>query len=485
MEKANIFILNIGSKTGETLSKDVLYGAWCRGRKVGLQEYPPLPLLYTNTLLNKNGFKTVFLDAQGEKINHSHLLKKYDWNKFDYLITQTATMTFNEDLELLTSIKARNPKIKIIVFGSHVTFLPEKSLESGIIDFVIRREPEFPLLNLIDALVNKKNFEKINGLAFKKGKKYIINPFDEHKDLSQLPFPDRKPILHINYYNPLVSSKKWTTIETTRGCPSKCTFCTAPYFFGVRIRKRSVDSVIEELKYLYHVGYQEIFFRDEIFTFEKERVKEICNRMINEKIKLKWICNGKIGMLDRETMNLMKKAGCRIILFGVESGDQKILNNMKKGITIKQTRETFKWAREIGMRTHAHFMIGNPGDNKETVERTIALAKELKPTTVDFGILTVYPGTELCDQLSKKMDRSWDGTEATISVLHVKSFRNELFTDLTAEEIENYLITAYKSFYTRPTYILQKLISIRSPQEIYSLMKAGFGILLLVLQKKN
>ncbi|MBM3233787.1 radical SAM protein [Candidatus Pacearchaeota archaeon] len=479
-----ILVVNLGSKKGETVSKDVLYGAWCRGRKVGLMEYPPLPLLYINTLLNKNGFETVFLDAQGEKISHSQLFKKFDWKKIDYIITQTATMTFNDDIELMSEIKKKNPQLKIIVFGSHVTFLPQKSLENNVIDFVVRREPEFPILNLIKVLNSKKDFSRIKGIAFKKGKKYIINPFDEHMDLSQLPYPDREPIFHINYYNPLVKYKNWTTVETTRGCPSKCTFCTAPYFFGIKIRRRSNDSILEELKYLKKRGYQEVWFRDEIFTFDRERVREICTRMINDKLKLKWICNGKIGMLDKETMMLMKKAGCRVILFGVESGDQKILNNIKKGITLEKVRETFKWAKEAKIETHAHFMIGNPGDNRETVEKTIKFAKEIDPDTVAFGILTVYPGTELFDTLKGKL-KDYDGTQANIEVLHIKSFNNEMFTDLSAAEIEEYLIKAYQSFYMRPRYIIKQFFGIRSVKEAYSLFKSGIAVFLLVLQGKN
>ncbi|MBU2640028.1 MAG: cobalamin-dependent protein, partial [Nanoarchaeota archaeon] len=144
-----IFILNIGNEKGENVSRDTLYGAWCKGKKVGYAEYPPLALLSINTVLNKNNLNTEFLDAQGEKITQEELFKKYNWGDFDILITQTSTMTFLSDLKLLKSIKKINEKIKIIVCGSHVTFMPKRSLDNDVIDYIVRYEPEETILNLI------------------------------------------------------------------------------------------------------------------------------------------------------------------------------------------------------------------------------------------------------------------------------------------------------------------------------------------------
>jgi anaerobic magnesium-protoporphyrin IX monomethyl ester cyclase len=476
-----LFILNMGNEKGENISRDTLYGAWCKGKKVGYAEYPPLALLSINTLLNKNKFPTEFLDAQGEKINHDELLVKYNWEDFDYLITQTSTMTFLSDLKLLKSIKEKNKNIKFIVCGSHVTFMPEKSLDNDVIDYIVKYEPEEIILELL----TNENKDSIKGIGYRKDGKIVINPNAEAVNFEETPIIDREPILGIKYYNPLVKEEKWTTIETTRGCPARCTFCTAPYFFGKVIRKRKILDIFEEMKYLKNLGYKEIIFRDEVFTFDKKRVSELCNLLIDNRVKIKWICNGKIGMGDKTLMRLMKKAGCHLILYGVESGSQKILDNIKKDITLEDTRDTFRWAKEIGMETHAHFMIGCPGETEETLKETISFAKELKPTTVAFGILTIYPGTELYDEIKDKLPSDWDGTEAEISKLHTKSFESKMLTDLKPEVIEKYLIKAYKEFYTRPGYLLDRLSNIGSLHEAYTLGKSGMGVLWMVLTKKN
>tara|TARA_Y100000310_G_scaffold344402_1_gene456985 strand:+ start:2728 stop:4143 length:1416 start_codon:yes stop_codon:yes gene_type:complete len=468
------FVLNIGSETGETLSRDTLYGAWCKGKKVGFVEYPPLALLSVNTFLNNNGFETIFLDAQGEKIIHKELLNKYDWKEFDTLITQTSTMTFRGDLKLLKAIKERNKDIKIIVCGSHVTFMPEHSSKNDVIDFLVQYEPEDTVLELIKKISSGK--DKIPRISGVQG---------EYVNEEDLPIVDRKPILKIHYYNPLVKEEKWTTMETTRGCPSRCTFCTAPYFFGKNIRKRSVEDLIKEMKYLKNLGYKEIAFRDEIFTYDRRRVKEICELMIKEKLNLKWICNGKIGMCDKPTMEIMKKAGCHLLLFGVESGSQRVLDAIKKDQTIEQIENTFRWANEVGIDTHAHFLIGSPGETEEEIEQTIAFSKKIKPTTAAFGILTVYPGSALHDDVKDKLPDDWDGTEAEITNLHVRSFQNGYFTQLSPETIEKYLMKAYKEFYTRPSYIAKRIFNINSLHEMFVLGKSGLGVIWMVLTREN
>ena len=468
------FILNIGSESGETLSRDTLYGAWCKGKKVGFVEYPPLALLSINTFLNKNGFETYFLDAQGQKISNPVLVDKYDWTKFDTLITQTSTMTFRSDLKLLSGIKERNPKIKFIVCGSHVTFMPEHSSKNNVIDYMVQYEPEETTLKLLNKI--KNNDKKIPRFSGVQG---------EYISIEELPIVDRTPILNINYYNPLVKEERWTTMETTRGCPSRCTFCTAPDFFGKKIRKRAVEDIINEMKYLKKLGYKEIAFRDEIFTYHKKRTMEVCQRMIDEKLNMKWICNGKIGMVDKEAMKIMKRAGCHLLLFGVESGNQRVLDAIKKDQTIEQIEDTFRWAKEVGIETHAHFLIGNPGETEAEIEDTIAFAKKIKPTTVAFGILTIYPGTQLHRDTKENLPKDWDGTEAEITNLHIKSYQNSAFTELSPETIEKYVMKAYREFYTRPSYIFKRIFSISSIHDVFTLGKSGLGVFNMILTKEN
>jgi len=481
-----ILVLNPGSKTGENVSRDVLYGAWCKGKRVGSQEYPPLPLLSVYTVLKKADFDVLFLDAQGEKLLFPDIVKKFNWKEIDYVFTQTATMTFTDDIELLSLIKAENPELKTIICGSHVTFMPEFSLKNPNIDYVVRFEPEEITVNLLKALKEKTPLKKVKGIAFKDAKeKPIVTEQASFVNLEELPIIDRTPIKHINYYHPFVKKKKWTSLETTRGCPAKCIYCTAPTFFGKVVRSKPVDKIIEELKYLKSLGYGEVFFRDEVLTFHKQRMIELCQKMIDNKLKLKFICNGRADMVDEEMLTIMKKAGCHRIQFGFESGNDTILENIKKGHTVEHARTAIKVSKKVGLRTHVHFMLGCPGETKQTIEDTINLAIQLDPDTVAFNIFSIYPGSDFYEEWKHKLPEKWDGTEMDLDSLHLKSFTSDLYTELKPDEIEKYFMDAYKKFYTRPKYIFRKFLQMSSPREFWTNFKSGLGVLSMIITKKN
>jgi len=238
----------------------------------------------------------------------------------------------------------------------------------------------------------------------------------------------------------------------------------------------SAKRVLEEIREVVKLGYKEIFFRDEIFTAFKERVKEICQGIIKEKIDISWIVSSRINTLDREIMDLMEQAGCHMIRLGVESGVQKLLNNIKKGIKIEQTEQVFKWAHEIGLDTHAHMMIGIPGETADTIETTINFILKIDPTIVTFGILTPYPGTQLFLELRQKYPEVGDGTVMDISKLHTHAFYNEHFTELSSAELEKYIRKVYRKFYLRPSYILKWIKKIKSLDEFKRITLAGIHV---------
>ena len=478
-------IANFGSKTGEKTSRDVLYGCWCKGKKAGNAEYPPLPLLYVYTLLKENSFDVSFIDAQGLGLSHTQFIDNVDANEFDVLITQTSTMTFRDDVSLLEAIKRENHSIKTVLIGSHVTFLPEKSLSEDSVDYVILYEPEKPVLELLSGLRENRMPDRLDSVGFKDGGGYIVGDRKSLIDLDETPIPDRTPILEIDYYNPLVEERRWTSVETTRGCPGKCTFCTAPSFFGEKVRARRVDDVIKELEILSSLGYREIFFRDETFTYDLDRVKEICQKMIERSLDLKWICNSRVNTINPQAIESMKSAGCRKIKYGVETGSPEILKNIRKGTTIQQAEKAFKWMCDAGLESHGHFMLGCPGETMQSIRKTIDFAKKLNPTTASFGIFTPYPGTKIYKDFVKKLPDDWDGTEAELSKLHVKSFYNEKFTELTSSELEKAMVDAYREFYLRPGYVLNKLSTINTPTDLFNTIKSGIGVLSYSLTGRN
>ncbi|MBI5332412.1 MAG: radical SAM protein [Candidatus Aenigmarchaeota archaeon] len=263
---------------------------------------------------------------------------------------------------------------------------------------------------------------------------------------------------------------------TSRGCPARCTFCNVSGFYGNSLRSRSLDSMIKELDIVVEQGYKEIWYRDETFTFFKERNKKFCDHIRKNKIDLTWIANARVGTVDKEDMIMLKKAGCHMLKFGIESGVQEILDNVKKGTTIDMARKTFKWAHETGMETHAHMMLGMPGDSKETVKQTIKFVKQIEPTTVTFGICTPYPGTPLFESVEKQDPSVRDGKELNLKKIHTTGAFNKYYTSLNDKELQEYLKSAYRSFYFRPSYILKRLKTMKSIEEVKRTVRAGMNV---------
>jgi len=234
--------------------------------------------------------------------------------------------------------------------------------------------------------------------------------------------------------------------------------------------------VVKEMEEIKDLGYKEVFFRDETFTANKIRLIKICKLILERKLEISWICNARIGNLDKKIMKLMEKAGCHYIKFGVESGVQKILDNIKKDIDAKMTRKTFKWANEIGMGTHAHLMFGCIGETKESIEKTIQFIKEINPTTITANIFTPFPGSEVFEMVKKVSPEIGDGTNCDLSKIHTTGFFNEVFSDVNGKELEESIKRIYREFYFRPSYILRRLSSIDSLNEFRRSLLAGLDI---------
>jgi len=472
-----ILVLNPSSKESKNVVRDLIYGCWCKGKRIGGATVPPLNLLYVATTIKEQGHDLKFIDAAAEQIPLENIKKII--KDFDVVVISTSTMSFNEDAGILKELKKSNPALITIIFGSHPTFMPEAALNNKAIDIIVRREPEFIIRDLIDRLDKKKDdWKKVKGIGYRQGKKIILNelyPFI--KNLDKIPIPDRTILpKNIDYFNPIIKRIPYTTAMTGRGCPGKCTFCTVPSFYGGKNRYRSAKNVVEELEIIQDLGYKEVYFRDETFTAYRERNETICKEIIKRKMDLTWICNARVGMITKDMMKLMKKAGCHMIKFGVESGNQQILNNVKKGITVENTRLNFKWAHEVGIDTHAHTMLGSPGETKETIEQTIKFINEIDPTTATFAICTPYAGTPLFDDVIKKHKEIKDGSALNLASVHDTSFFNQYFTDLKPKELEEYLKKAYRSFYFRPTYMLKRLIKINNIDELKRITIAASNV---------
>ena len=316
---------------------------------------------------------------------------------YDFLVLFTSTPGFQGDCKIAKAMKAANPKMKITFVGPHVTTLPERSLrECPEIDFVVRREFDYATVEY----ANGKPLEEILGISYLKDGKIVHNADRPVvSDLDAMPdvIDVYKRDLDVKRYNVPFLLHPYIALYTTRGCPAQCTFCLWPQTLsGHPWRKRSAEAVAAEMKKAKELfpWVREFFFDDDTFNIQKARTIEVCEKL--KPLGLTWSCTSRVTT-DYETLKAMKDAGCRLLIVGYESGDPQILKNIKKGATVERARAFTKDCHKLGLKVHGDFILGLPGETKESIRRTMDFAKELDVETIQVSIAHAYPGTELYD----------------------------------------------------------------------------------------
>jgi hopanoid biosynthesis associated radical SAM protein HpnJ len=371
--------------------------------------------------------------------------------EYDFVVIFTCTPGFQSDLRLAEMLKAAKPSIKTAFVGPHVTVLPEESLQaSAAIDFVVRKEFDYAVAEFAWG----KTPEEIAGISFRKNGKIFHNPDRPFiEDLDQLPFVVEifKRDLDFTKYNIPFVLYPYISFYTSRGCPALCTFCLWPQTMsGHRWRTRSSENVVAEVRRALGLFPQakEIFFDDDTFTWSKSRVLELCQKL--QPLKFTWSCNSRVTT-DFETLKVMKEAGCRLLVVGFESGDPTILKNIKKGATIEQALAFMKNCKRLGITVHGDFQIGHPGETRETIEKTIRLAMQLDPETMQVSISHPYPGTQFYDYLK---DQGYL-TSATMTDEQGHQLPNIQYPDLSGPEIVKAVEDFYARYYFRPRIIFR------------------------------
>ena len=316
---------------------------------------------------------------------------------YEFLVLFTSTPGFPGDILLARAVKQANPKIRIAFVGPHVTVLPEKSLrDCPEIDFICRKEFDYSVTDYAKG----KPLADIPGVSFLKDGKIVHNPdAPQIENLDALPHVTEvyKRDLDVRRYNVPFLLNPFVSLYTTRGCPAQCTFCLWPQTLsGHPWRKRSSDAVAAEMKKAmeYWPWVKEFFFDDDTFNIQKARTIELCEKL--KPLKMTWSCTSRVTT-DYETLKAMKEAGCRLLIVGYESGDPQILKNVKKGATVERARQFTKDCKKLGLLVHGDFILGLPGETKETIRRTIDFAKEIDCETIQVSVAHAYPGTELYD----------------------------------------------------------------------------------------
>ncbi len=418
----------------------------------------PLSIAYIAAVLEKNKIKVDVLDANAYNLSVNQTAERIAKNKAKIVGITSSTTIMPVTYRLAKKIKRERKDIIIVVGGPHVTFMPAQTFKDcPEIDVIVRGEGEITMLELVK---NNGDPERISGVSYKKGGEIISNPDRKHiENLDSIPFPARH-LLPMHLYrsgSPISAGEgglNYASVITTRGCPNKCTYCSSSHFWGTKLRFRSPENVVDEIEHLVKkYGVKEIFFKDDTFTFSQTRTEKICDLIIKRDLKIKWACYARVNTITARLIKKMKDAGCFALDFGIESGNQKVLDRAKKNITLKQAESALKIAKLAGIMTYASFMIGLPGDTMETAKQTIDFAIKLNPDVAQFFITTPFPGTELYEEAIKK---EWIAEIENWGELDISKgvFRND---KLTNKQIHVLVSNAYKRFYLRPFFIFQSL----------------------------
>lgn len=433
---------------------------------------PPLGIAIIAAVLEENGYEVKILDLPAIGFSEERLSEMFSKVKPDVVGITSFTSTINAATLLAKNVKENDADSLVILGGPHGTILPEETLrDNPEIDIIVRGEGEQVMLEIAKVLEEKSpnHLKNISGITYRDNHSVRSNPIGPPiLNLDSLPFPafHLLPLTKYSLHPPFGRRSPAMPIITSRGCPYRCVFCSKS-IFGNDYRNNSPDYVISEIQFLNEkFGVEEIKFYDDVFTMNRKWVTDICQRLMKEKIDISWTCETRVNLVDRELLKVMKDAGCYMIAYGVESGDQGILRNLKKDITLDQAFEAFKLTHNAGIESVAYFMIGSPKETPKTIKKTIDFAKKLNPDFAQFSITIPYPGTELYNLAAKEGDilRKWDDyAYAKLGAIDKSAFVTKT---LSAQELRAWVKEAYVSFYLRPSYILKKLKKTRSLGEL-------------------
>jgi radical SAM superfamily enzyme YgiQ (UPF0313 family) len=435
--------------------------------------YYPIWLAYACGYLEQHKHQVLLVDSCAERLDIEQTTARVEAFGPHLVVVDTSTPSIFEDVRSAVRFKQTKTSPLVCLVGTHPSALPEEVM--GIderIDCIVRREYDQTVLELARCIETKGDLGDVAGICYRRNGTVVSTPDRDYlEDLDKFPFVTSVYKKHLRVENYFFSAGEFpmVMIMTGRGCPSHCFFCVYPQtFHGHRYRLRSAQNVVDEFEYIARELPQvkSVGIEDDTFTANLARVKEICSLLMERGLhkKLHWWANTRVT-LDYETMCIMKRAGCRLIIPGFESGDQAILNNIKKGITVDQSRRYIANAEKAGLLVHACWMVGNKGETHETMQQTLDFAIEANTDTAQFIPLIPYPGTQAFDWAKeggclKTLDYSKWSTEDGLHQCVVN------LPEIPAEELVSFCDGARKKYYLRPRYLFRKLLqTIVSPNE--------------------
>jgi radical SAM superfamily enzyme YgiQ (UPF0313 family) len=434
----------------------------------------PLGIGYLAAVLEQEGIAVKVIDARALDLDAGALINLLKSEKADIIGLTATVLEIGEVIDFSTILKTAFPDCVLVIGGPQFSAEPHPVMEKSSFDFGVYREGEYIFLELVKYLngSGEKDISSVKGIFYRErdGSVKFTGDRPYIEDLDNLPFPAIHLYPPLSSYKPIPASfvkLPLGCIITSRGCPYNCIFCD-PGAMGRRFRARSGSNVVKEMEKLIKVhGAKEIRFFDDTFTFDRQRIMDICAEILDRNIKIPWSCMTRANKVDPELLRKMREAGCWQIAYGLESGDEKMLKKMKKGVTVSQNENAVKWSKKAGINVRAYFVLGMPGETLESIKRTVGFARSLPIDVAGFYITTLYPGNELFKIAREEgalLHFDYGQYNPIVDVKHLKLAY--VPRGMKEGELKKAIVWAHKSFYLRPGYILRQLRFLRNISDI-------------------
>jgi anaerobic magnesium-protoporphyrin IX monomethyl ester cyclase len=426
-------------------------------------QWPPVSLATAAALLERDGHGLRVVDCPAVGMDRIGLGSVIRGLGPHFVFWSTGTPTLDSDLGLSSLVKENAPRSITGVFGTHVTALPEAALGRPSIDMVIRGEPEETILEICRG--QKEDWGEIRGLSFRDPRTDTVC----HTPARPFLLPEAIPppawhYLDLSPYRLPLRGTPFLIVAPIRGCPYACSFCTAPLYYGKRLRKRPIDQVVDEMMgNMERFQVRDFFIWADTFTADQGYVRAFCREIMARRLRVSWTCNSRVDTVDRETLALMKAAGLWMISFGLESGNPGVLEQTGKGITVEQSRRAVSMTHDLEIKTSGHFILGLPGETAASMRETLALALDLPLDVAQFYAAAPFPGTRLYDlALQKGWIRKNDP--------YAQDHAGMDLPGLPGPRVEAFRRYAYQRFYGRPLAFL-RLLRLTRPGATFRILR--------------
>ncbi|MDD5130543.1 MAG: radical SAM protein [Candidatus Omnitrophica bacterium] len=426
--------------------------------------HPSLGLLYIAAVLEQNNHQVQVIDIDTEPNPQKKILHSLLNFKPEIVSLHVMTWTFHQANEIAKLVKNTLSSAYIIAGGAGITGSAQSAMKYSIFDYGVIGEGEETIIDLINTLAAQTDISKTAGIAYRKDNRIFLNPPRPLiEKLDSLPHPAWHLVKLNRYANVLSKERACATMVTSRGCPYNCIYCDRRNRMGNKWRCFSNQKIVGEMQELKNnFGIKEIMFFDDEFIIDRNRAMEFCRLILEKKLKISWECRSRVDVVDRQLLKMMKKAGCYRIRFGFESGDDKILRNLKKGITVKQSLECAQMVKEAGIEIFGYFMFGCPGENEETVQKTIELIFTIDPDFAVFSKTILIPGSELFEWAAAQKLIAPDYWEKFLAGEINNTAPALSSPELPEQRVDQILKEINKRFYLRPKFMLRRLSKIKN-----------------------